>query len=69
VYHTEEIRQWATLDWDGKNRATTADTIFSLRGGYNCNHLLVPIATALVPEDVLTRARRKGYITDDAPDA
>jgi hypothetical protein len=69
VYHTQEIRQWATLDWDGKNRATTADTIFSLRGGYNCNHLLVPIATALVPEDVLTRARRKGYITDDDPAA
>lgn len=68
TYHKEEIRQWANLDWDGKNRATTPDTIFSLRGGYNCNHLLVPIATELVSDDVLQRAIRKGYYTPPSED-
>jgi len=32
IYHAQEIEQWANLDWQGKNRATTAQTILGLPG-------------------------------------
>jgi len=42
VYTTEEIESWANKDWQGKNPATDAATIFAYRGGYNCIHSFIP---------------------------
>ena len=61
IYHAKEIEAWASLDWDGKNRATNSSTIWSLRGGYNCGHQLIPVATEDVPQDVKDRAEAAGY--------
>lgn len=49
---------WAGMDYD-----TNSATIFSYLGGYECRHVLVPIATDYVPEVDVTRARRLGYYT------
>jgi uncharacterized protein YoaH (UPF0181 family) len=63
IYHKREIQEWASLDWDGKNRGTDASTIFAYRGGYNCGHQIIPVATEDVPEDVLNRAIAEGFYT------
>ena len=61
-WHTEEVRGWAALEWDGKmDQATTADTIFSLLGGWNCRHTLMPVSWRVVPEEDLARAETAGY--------
>ena len=65
IYHAREVEEWASLDWQGKNRATTAQTIWTYRGGYNCNHVLVPVATEDVPESVIERATAAGYYTPE----
>jgi hypothetical protein len=65
IYHKREIQEWASLDWDGKNRGTDASTIFAYRGGYNCGHQIIPVATEDVPEDVLNRAIAAGFYTPE----
>ncbi len=65
IYHKGEIQEWASLDWDGKNRGTDASTIFAYRGGYNCGHQIIPVATEDVPEDVLNRAIAEGFYTPE----
>lgn len=47
--------------WEGMNYDTTRSTIFSYAGGYNCIHVLVPIATEYVPHNWVDRAKRLGY--------
>lgn len=47
--------------WEGMNYDTTRSTIFSYAGGYNCIHVLVPIATEYVPEKWINRAKQLGY--------
>lgn len=49
-YHEDEVRAWALLDWQGKNPNTNADNIFTLRGGFNCQHLLSPVLESYVPQ-------------------
>lgn len=49
-FHEDEVRGWALLDWQGKNPNTNADNIFTLRGGFNCNHLLSPVLESYVPQ-------------------
>lgn len=44
VFTTDEIRSWASEDWQGKNPNTTEDTIFNYLGGYNCRHTLLPVS-------------------------
>jgi len=44
VFTTEEVKEWASLDWQGKNPATNASNIFTLLGGYNCMHTLLPVS-------------------------
>ena len=63
IYHREEIRSWANLDWDGRNRATDADNIFALRGGYNCNHNFVPVTVDAVPDEKMQEAIRNGWVS------
>lgn len=77
VYHKKEIEEWGRTPslWNkpnnagdcsdkkggGRNENTNESTIFSYLGGYNCNHVLIPVATQYVPEKDKQRARSKGY--------
>lgn len=65
IFHKSEIQEWASLDWDGKARGTDASTIFAYRGGYNCGHQIIPVATEDVPEDVINRAIAEGFYTPE----
>lgn len=49
-FHDEEIKQWASQEWQGKNRYTTESSIFWLCGGYNCVHQLIPVSDIIVPK-------------------
>lgn len=60
-YHRREIESWASLSWQGKNSATTRSSIFTLLGGHNCRHSVIPVSDKIVPKDVITRAREAGY--------
>ncbi len=61
-WHKREIEGWADLQWDGKIPETNATSIFSLLGGYNCRHVLVPVSRRQVPDGDLRRMREAGYI-------
>lgn len=60
-YHKNEIASWANLDWQGKVKNTNESTIFTLLGGYNCLHILIPVDVNGVPPDELQRAIDLGY--------
>lgn len=76
IYHYKEISSWGSkpslwnkgdatgcdkLNGGGMNPDTNSSTIFSYLGGYNCQHILVPIATQYVPQSVKNEAQSKGY--------
>ena len=63
-FHKKEIESWASQNWAGKNPATTSTTIFTYCGGYNCNHRLIPVDAAVVPDEFVARAKSKGYINE-----
>ena len=65
IFHKREIENWANIKWDGKMRGTNETTIFAYRGGYNCGHQIIPVATEDVPEDVLNRAIAAGFYTPE----
>jgi len=54
--------QGEKLYWEGERYGTNAQTIFSYRGGYTCNHILTAVFNENVPEDVKARARSLGYL-------
>jgi len=54
-YHHNEIESWASLIWAGKNNLTTASSIFTLAGGHQCRHFIVPVSTLIVPQEVIDR--------------
>ncbi len=60
-FHRKEIESWADQSWAGKNPATTKSSIFTLLGGYNCRHSVIPVPDKLVPEEVIERATEEGY--------
>lgn len=62
AWHKEEVESWGNLEWAGQIPGTNSTTIFSLLGGYNCRHVLVPIARRDVPKADLERMKSKGYI-------
>jgi len=62
TYHRKEIEEWAGKDWDGKARGTTSSTIFSLAGGYNCNHDFIPKDIRDVPTSAIVRNIENGNI-------
>lgn len=62
VFHKNEIAAWAELDWAGKNKNTNSKTIFSLLGGYKCEHSLTPVGLQDVPTNVLQRNIANGNI-------
>ena len=61
-WHKKEIEEWGSMEWAGQIPGTNSTTIFSLLGGYNCRHVLVPVARGDVPASDLARMRSKGYI-------
>lgn len=44
AFSKQDVEKWPKLDWEGKNAATDAKSIFWLCGGYNCRHQLRPIS-------------------------
>ena len=54
-YHRSEVESWASLSWAGKIPGTTKSTIYTYRGGYNCMHQIVAVATDVVPKADLAR--------------
>lgn len=57
-WHIDEIRSWASDDWQGKNPKTTPDNITVLRGGFNCLHAFIPADVAQVPAMAIERQNR-----------
>lgn len=72
-YHKKEVEHWGktpslwtncTGEFKGGGRipATNASSIFIYRGGYNCQHQLIPMSITGVPKNWITRAKNLGYI-------
>ncbi len=50
-FRKSEVESWAGLgDWAGRMAGTTEETIFLTAGGYNCQHSILPVSEAVVPE-------------------
>jgi hypothetical protein len=50
-FRKEEVQSWATLgDWAGRMAGTDEKTIFVTAGGYNCQHSILPVSEAAVPD-------------------
>lgn len=74
-YHRAEVESWVTGDgdnqgnptprvnWPGQYRGTNTGNIFNYCGGYNCKHTLMPVATSMVPKDVLRRNLASGNLS------
>src|SRR3990167_1418568 len=60
-YHISEIRSWATQEWAGKDKLTTAENIIDLLGGYNCPHIAIPVM-----EKSVDASRRKAFEKEPA---
>lgn len=60
-YHKAEVEKWASLSWEGKRKGTTSSTIFIYAGGYRCMHQIVYVSEAIVPHEVIQRAKDLGY--------
>lgn len=44
TFTREEVSDWGNISqWQGRNRNTNPNTIFSLLGGYNCKHSIMPV--------------------------
>ena len=67
-YHKTEVEKWGALDkkalgkcysskygWQGRMPNTDSKTIFLTRGGYNCQHSLLPVSEEVVPPEVVQR--------------
>jgi hypothetical protein len=80
VFHYKEVEQWGngtkccglkwpqSGTWAGHNRNTNKETIFTLLGGYNCNHVLEPLSVSDVPKDKLLQAIEKEWVkVEDLP--
>jgi hypothetical protein len=62
-YHEREIRSWARENWEGKNPDTNENNIFSLAGGFNCNHKFIPVDNSIVPPAAVERALRLKWLS------
>lgn len=56
-----ETKAGVKIYWEGMNYDTNTATIKSYRGGYNCLHVLVPIATEYVSDTDKSRAKQLGF--------
>lgn len=49
-YTRQEVQEWGSMgEWDGKMAGTDEKTIFVTAGGYNCQHSILPVSEAVVP--------------------
>jgi hypothetical protein len=74
IFHRKEIEAWGDGKnsggirdirdgtWAGRIDGTDSKSIFTLVGGWNCRHYLVPVPDRKVPETVKARARAEGFI-------
>ena len=75
IFHRKEIEQWGKGKtttglslpykdgkWQGKNPATTSQTIFIYRGGYRCVDAFIPMDEDDVPKSIIERVRSQGFI-------
>lgn len=74
IFHKKEIEAWGdgknsggindirNGTWAGRIDGTDSKSIFTLVGGWNCRHYLVPVLDNKVPESVKARARAEGFI-------
>ena len=74
IFHRKEIEAWGNGQnsagirdiqdgtWAGRIDGTDSKSIFTLVGGWNCRHYLVPVPARKVPDTVKARARAEGYI-------
>lgn len=72
-YHRKEIELWGGGTptpgfswpqggtWKGRIDGTNASTIFTLLGGWNCQHSVMPTSEIVVPEADKKRAKDLGY--------
>lgn len=51
----KEIEAMASLEWAGKKQGTSESSIFLFAGGWNCGHQIIPVATNIVPQEVIDR--------------
>jgi hypothetical protein len=61
-FHIKEIQK-VPDSWAGMVKGTDSSNILTYRGGYNCGHHYIPTLIDIVPNDVVERARAKGFIT------
>lgn len=66
-YHKKEIEAWGDgsvgdcgFPWAGMIKGTNSSNIFTYRGGWNCQHQLVPTLVTRVPKDVIIRNIENG---------
>lgn len=69
-YHYKEIEAWGRMDdlgecatgngWAGMIEGTNASSIFTYRGGWNCEHQFVPVLTTSVERGALERNIENG---------
>lgn len=55
IFHINEVRAWAALDWQGKYRRTSESNIIDWLGGYNCMHTAAYRSLINVPREVIER--------------
>jgi hypothetical protein len=60
-FHKKEVEKSASKEWSGKIPGTNSSNIFVYRGGYNCGHQWLAVATIAVPKSARDRAESKGY--------
>lgn len=72
-YHYKEYQDWGNGKdlgkcdlgngtWDGEIDGTNSATIFTNRGGWNCQHFFMPVSEAIVSKADIARVKAKGYL-------
>jgi hypothetical protein len=55
-FKKSDVESWGELgDWAGKMEGTNSKTIFQTAGGYNCQHSILPVSEAVVPDEAKNR--------------
>lgn len=72
IWHRKEIEAWGDKKdlgecksgdgWQGMRKGTNSSTIFSYRGGYSCQHIIVAVPDEAVPPSAYKRADKKGFL-------
>jgi len=48
-FSKKEVQSWGNETWQGQMEGTNEKTIFVTAGGYNCQHSILPVSEAVVP--------------------